>query len=110
MPFIAAFITSLLAQGVLKALLTRLAIYLGVGAISYLGTSALLSTVTSQLNTQAGSLSGFALVFLQMSGITSAFNLIWSAIVGRIALSLAGGTGAVKKLAFSGSTGLSIFG
>jgi hypothetical protein len=103
-------LSSALAGPVLRVLVTRIAIYLGVGAITYLGMSAITSTMLSHVASSLSGLSGFAVTFLEMTGLANAANLVISALVGRVALSVATGGGAIKQLAFNGSTGLSVFG
>ena len=75
-----------LGIGVVKSVVSKVLVALGVGFVSYVGFDSLLSTVFDALKGSMNSLPVDALHLLGMSRVDLGLNLIFSAMAARVAM------------------------
>jgi len=105
MAIVIEWLSLLVSSTFVKALLQRVFIALGISAVTYTGMSAAVSAIGASITSNWGAVSGFALQFLQLAHVPQAMNVIWSALVGSLALRGLTSAGSISKLVFNKSSG-----
>lgn len=91
-----------LLGSVMPWIVAKIVIALGVGVLSYVGSSALLSTLTNSVLSNAGAISGDIGSFLNLAGVDVCISMILSALSMRLALQTTNGV--INKVTFTNKT------
>lgn len=75
-----------LGAGVVKSIVSKVLVALGVGFVSYVGFDSLLSTVLNEIKGNLSGIPNDALHFLGMARVDLGLNLIFSAMAARVAM------------------------
>lgn len=97
MPLVYGLIAML--GSIMPWIVAKIVIALGVGVVSYVGSSALLSTLTGAVLNNAGSISGDIGAFLNLAGLDVCISMILSALSMRLALQTTNGV--INKVSFT---------
>ena len=105
MNFIVSLLAGFVSSGVLKALVTRVLVLLGISAVTYTGISAAFSYIEGQINSNIGSMSANLVTMLMLLKIPNAMDVVMSAYVGALTLRGLTAVGAVTKYGVSSAAG-----
>jgi hypothetical protein len=107
--FLVSLISGFVTSTVVKALLTRAVVALGLSAVTFTGVLVTYNSIVASVNSNIGGVSGSVgstvLILLNMAHIPQAFNVILSAYVGALALRGLTAAGAVTKVGISSAPG-----
>ena len=87
MGFVLRWLSMFASATFLKAVLSRVLVALGISALTYTGMTLAASAISAHIASNLSGLSGFALAFLELCKVPQAINLIWSAMMAKLALS-----------------------
>ena len=88
-----------LLGSVMPWLVAKVLISVGVGVVSYVGSNALLTTLTGAVLNNAGSISGDIGAFLNLAGVDVCMSMMLSALSMRLALQTTNGV--INKVSFT---------
>lgn len=101
MPFVLALLRGAVSSTVLRALVVRLAVAVGISVATYSGVGLLFSSVFANA---ASSMNGSgAINFLLMCKVPQAFNAIASAYTAALAFKGLSGAGVLRKIKWGGA-------
>jgi hypothetical protein len=105
MPFVVSLLSGFVTSTVVKALLTRALVALGISALTYTGVSVAMASLVSSINTNIGGLAPSTVSILMLCDVPQAFNVVLSAYAGALALKGLTAAGAITKYGVSTSAG-----
>lgn len=106
MGFILAWVATLASSAVVRAIVARVLVALGINFVSFVGVYALASQVDSWMSGQLGTVEADMLGVLNLCGFTQALSLIVSAWFARFALKGLTATGSLTKIFWDGTNSI----
>lgn len=105
MSFLVSLLAGLVSNQVIKALLIRAAVLLGISAVTYTGLSLTFGFVVSHVQSNLGAVGAGTLTILTLCKIPQAFNVVLSAYAGGLGLRGLTAAGAITKVGISSAAG-----
>lgn len=104
MPLVVALISGAVSQTVIRALIIRLAVAIGITAVSYTGISVGMTYIVGHIVSSYSGAPASALAFLALCKIPNAINIITSAFASALALKGLSAAGTLTSVKWSPGT------
>jgi hypothetical protein len=104
-PFLLSLLGGFVSSVVIKAMLVRAVVALGISAVTYTGISIGFSSLVSHVQNNMAGLPSSVLNFLTMCSVPASLSVVLSAYTAAIALKGLTSVGAVTKLGISSAPG-----
>jgi NAD/NADP transhydrogenase beta subunit len=105
MPFLIALLGGAVSSVVIRALLVRAVVALGIGAVTYTGVMIGFNALVSQVQSNMAASAGSTLTFLTLCKVPAAMSVVLSAYTAAMALKGLTALGAITKVGVTGAPG-----
>jgi hypothetical protein len=105
MPFLLALFGGAVSSVVIRAILIRAVVSLGIGAVTYTGVMLGFNALVTHVQTNLAASAGSTLTFLTLCKVPSAMSVVLSAYTAAMALKGLTALGAITKLNVTGGAG-----
>jgi Protein of unknown function (DUF2523) len=104
-PFLISLISGFVTSTVIRALLMRALVALGISAVTYTGLTIAMAAIVSHVNANLGAGAAGTLTILTMCKVPQALNVVMSAYAGGLILRGLTAVGGITKMGISSAAG-----